>query len=362
MAPPRHLELLGDIGCRTVAWPVPFSDGMARLDALRGQRVVVLASGDPFWFGAGAVIARHFERDEWTAHPGSSCFALAANHLGWALEKTTCLGLHAAPLARLRRHLARGAELIVTLRDGNAVQALANYLIAQGFGDSTLTVFEHLGGPQERITSTTASTLSGDFGHPVCVAIAVTGPGAALTLATGQSDDTFLSDGQMTKRPVRAITLSTLAPKPHEHLWDIGGGSGSIALEWLLADPTTRATTIEPRPDRAARIRANAENLGVEDRLSVVNGAAPDALAGLADPDAIFVGGGLSPELIAEVTGRNARLVINAVTLEGEALLAQWQAKLGGELLRIELSHAKPLGPKRGWSASYPVVQWSLGQ
>ena len=360
IAPPRHLDLLGDTTAQTVPWPVPFSDGLAQLETLRGRQVVVLASGDPFWFGAGSVIARRFGTQEWTAHPGPSCFALAANRLGWPIEATTCLGLHAAPMQRLRRHLAPDTRLIVTLRDGTALGELATYLIERGFGDSTITVFEHLGGPQERVTSVTAHALSGTFDHPVCAAIALTGDGATLTLATGQTDDTFHSDGQMTKRPVRAITLSTLAPKPREHLWDVGGGSGSIALEWLLAHPTTRATCIEPRDDRAARIRLNAEMLGVDHRLKVVVGAAPDALGTLDTPDAIFVGGGLSQELLEEVSATNARLVVNAVTLEGEALLAYWQVRLGGDLMRIELAHAKPLGAKRGWSASYPVVQWSV--
>jgi len=349
-------------GTDLIPWPVPYADGIAILASLRGKRVVVLASGDPFWFGAGSVLARNFGPDEWTALPGVSCFSLAAARLGWALETTTCLGLHAAPMARLRRHLAPGVRLIVTLRDGDAVHALASYLSAQNFGDSTLHVLEHLGGPQDRLTSTRAADVTGTFDHPVCAAIEVAGHGHPLTAATGQPDDTFDSDGQITKRPVRAITLSTLAPKPGEHLWDIGGGSGSIGLEWLLAHPTTTATTVEPRADRAARIVQNAKDLGVDHRLDVVEGAAPAALDGLKTPDAIFVGGGLSAETIKAVLSYSARLVINAVTLEGEALLAAAHADHGGALMRIALSNATPLGPKRGWTSAYPVVQWSLAK
>ena len=360
MAPPRHLALVPDSSAQRIAWPVPFADGLALLDGFKGQRVVVLASGDPFWFGAGSVIAARYNAKEWTALPGPSCFALAAAQLGWALEKTTCLGLHAAPMTRLRRHLAVGTQIIVTLRDGAAVHDLAAYLNSAGFADSTLTILEHLGGPQERVTTATANALAGQFEHPVCAAIKVAGDGQALTSATGQCDATFQSDGQMTKRPIRAITLSTLAPKPNEDLWDVGGGSGSIALEWLLSHPTTTATCIEPREDRATRIRQNGKDLGVENRLRVVVGSAPAALAGLNIPDAIFVGGGLGAELMDAVTAVNARLVVNAVTLEGETLLAAAHAAHGGELMRIEIANAKPLGSKRGWSASYPVVQWSL--
>lgn len=360
MAPPRHLALVPDSAARRIAWPVPYADGLTLLDTLKGQRVVVLASGDPFWFGAGSVIAARYGVDEWTALPGPSCFSLAAARMGWAVEATTCLGLHAAPMARLRRHLAPGTQIIATLRDGASVADLATYLGDTGFGDSTLTILEHLGGPGERITTATARTLRGTFDHPVCAAIRVAGDGPALTTATGQADTSFDSDGQMTKRPIRAITLSSLAPKPREHLWDIGGGSGTIALEWLLAHPTTTATTIEPRADRVDRIRQNAHSLGVEHRLRVVTGTAPDALAGLERADAIFVGGGLSTRMLDHVTATDARLVINAVTLEGEALLTAAQARHGGELMRIDIANAKPLGPKRGWSASYPVMQWSL--
>ncbi|MEO0401810.1 MAG: precorrin-6y C5,15-methyltransferase (decarboxylating) subunit CbiE [Pseudomonadota bacterium] len=371
MGPPRHLDLVVNAPLTTsvpagtarhIPWPVPFADGLGVLDTLRGQRVVVLASGDPFWFGAGSVIAKRYPATEWAAHPGPSCFALTAAHLGWALEATHCLGLHAAPFARMRQHLAPGTRIIATLREGGAVHALASYLTDQGFADSTLSVLEHLGGPDARITTTTAKAVTGSFDHPVCVAIEVEGNGGVLSTAGGQPDDTFASDGQITKRPVRAITLSTLAPKPFEHLWDIGGGSGSIALEWLLAHPTTSATCIEARADRAARITQNATGLGVEHRLSVVHGRAPDALADLQPADAIFVGGGLTHAMVDTVCATPSRLVVNAVTLEGEALLATCHATHGGELMRIALSSATPLGPKRGWSSAYPVVQWSLAR
>ncbi len=360
MGPPRHLGLIPDGAPQQIAWPVPFADGLKMLDDLRGQRVVVLASGDPFWFGAGSVIARRYAASEWVAHPGPSCFALAAAQLGWALENTICLGLHAARMPQMLRHLAPKTRLIVTLRDGVAVTDLTDYLHACGFGGSAVTVFEHLGGPAQRMTSGRADTLSGGFDHPVCAAIDVAGDGPALTTATGQADGTFASDGQITKRPVRAITLSTLAPKPHEHLWDIGGGSGSIALEWVLSHPTTRATCIEHRTDRAARIRQNSIDLGVEHRLTVIEGAAPDALGDLDTPDAIFIGGGLGQATLNAAIAQGVRVVVNAVTLEGEAILSAAHATHGGDLLRIALSNATPLGPKRGWSSAYPVVQWSF--
>lgn len=359
----RHLALLGDLACERAAWPVPFEDGIAPLLARRGQRVVLLVSGDPFWFGAGSVVVRELEAWEWIAHPVPSTFALAAAQLGWPIDTTHCLGLHAAPFARLRPMLAPGVRAIVLVRDGAAVGALGGYLRERGFGDSALWVLEALGGPRERVRETTAAALDfGDIAHPVAVGIVVAGDGAVLPTAAGRPDDWFEHDGQITKRPVRALTLSALAPGPFETLWDIGTGSGSIAIEWLLAHPTTQAIAFEADPARAARARGNAAALGV-DRLRVIDARAPDGLAGQPAPDAVFIGGGLSDALLDWLCAQLApgtRIVANAVTLESEAVLAAWQRARGGDLLRIELADAAPIGTRRGWRAHYPIVQWSV--
>ncbi|MBU2981651.1 precorrin-6y C5,15-methyltransferase (decarboxylating) subunit CbiE [Lentibacter algarum] len=360
--PPRHLALIGETKAEQIAWPVPFADGIKMLLEMRGKQVVVLASGDPFWFGAGTTLAKHLEPHEWCAFPGPSTFSLAASHMGWPHEHTPCYGLHAAPLSRLRPMLANGAKALVLLRDGNAVHALAAYLTEQGFGASELTVLEALGGPRETVSTHQANTLAVQtFQHPVCAAITITGDGASLPRASGRPDTWFDSDGQMTKRPVRALTLSALAPQFGEHLWDIGGGSGSISIEWLLSHSSLTATTIEPQESRAARIAENAARLGV-DRLKVIHGSAPDVLADLAKPDVVFVGGGLSATMLEWLLSnlpKGTRLVANAVTLETEALLLTAQAKHGGDLLKAELSQVQPLGSKRGWKASFPIVQWS---
>lgn len=363
MGPPRHLALLPELRAGLIEWPVPFTNGIARLLELRGRQVVVLASGDPFWFGAGSVIARHLQVEDWRALPGVSVFALAAARLGWPLETTVTLGLHAAPLTRMRPHLAPGQRLIVLLRNGAAVAALAELLVASGFGESALHVCEALGGPRERVrTSDAASHAFDDISQPVCIGLEVAGHGVVLPLTAGRPDTTFENDGQITRGPMRALTLAALAPRPGEHLWDIGGGSGSVAIEWLLSHPSLGATTIESRSDRAARIRRNADQLGV-DRLDIVEGFAPDSLRGLRMADAVFIGGGVSADMLTwlrENLPGGTRLVANAVTLESEALLAQAQAEHGGNLLRIELAQAEPLGSKRGWKAAYPIVQWSV--
>lgn len=361
--PERHLALLPDLKSERLSWPVPFDDGIGPLLALRGRRVAMLVSGDPFWFGAGSVMMRHLGPAEWVAYPAPSTFALAASRLGWPIDGTACLGLHAAPFERLRPHMAPGRRALVLVRDGDAVGRLSAYLEAQGFGGSTLAVMEALGGPRERIRHATAATLAfDDIIHPVAVGMEFAGDGAVLPLASGLPDDWFAHDGQISKRPVRALTLSALAPRPGETLWDIGTGSGSIAIEWLLAHPAMQATGFEGDGVRAARARANAAALGV-DRLRVIEGRAPDVLHGHAAPDAVFIGGGLGTDLLQTLWDRlpaGTRLVANAVTLESEALLAHWHARQGGSLLRIELAEAAPLGSRRGWQASYPVVQWSV--
>lgn len=360
----RHLALLlPNLRAEQIEWPVPFADGIPMLMAQRGRRTVMLASGDPFWFGAGTSVTHHLATHEWHALPAASTFGLAAARLGWALEHVTCLGLHAAPLARLRPHLCEGARLLVLLRDGAAVAKLARYLVDADFGTTAMSVLEALGGPHERRRDVVASTFDlTDVCHPVAAALQVAGPGLALSRSAGLPDSVFEHDGQITKRQVRALALCALAPQPGERLWDIGAGSGSVGIEWLLAHPRCEAVAIEADAVRATRLRGNADRLGV-DRLMLVTGTAPGALVGLLAPDAVFIGGGLSEELLTHLwhaLPAGCRVVAHSVTLESEALLTGWHARAGGSLLRFELSEAAPLGTRRGWRAAYPIVQWSV--
>jgi precorrin-6B C5,15-methyltransferase / cobalt-precorrin-6B C5,C15-methyltransferase len=358
---PRHLALAG-AEKRGQPWPVPFS--IAPLLACRPRPAVALCSGDPFWHGAGSLLADALGQGEWIAFPAPSSFSLAASRLGWRLEQTICLGLHAAPFARLRPHLTNGARLICLLRGPDAVAPFAAYLCAQGFASSRLWRLEALGGLHERITQGTAdefATLPPGAG-PVAMAVEAHGaPGLPRT--PGLPDEWFEHDGQITKRAIRALTLSTLAPRPAEHLWDIGTGSGSIAIEWLLAAPFSRASALESDPTRAARAQRNAENFGVEDRFTLHPLRAPDGLENLPRPDAIFLGGGASETLLQRLFAlapSGARLVANAVTLESETLFTTWAAAKGGHLLRLDLAEAAPLGTLRGWVPARPILQWSV--
>jgi len=378
---PRHLALAGIDAAledaappgpqaRGRAWPVPFD--VAPVLALRGRAVAVLASGDPFHFGAGGALAARLATDEWRAYPAPSVFSLAVARLGWRLEAVACLGLHAAPFSGLRPVLAPGARALCLVRDGAGAGALARWLTAQGFGASRLWVLEALGGPRERRRETRADAFAlHDVAAPAAVAVEAEGraeaegseDAAAPSRAFGLPDALFAHDGQITKRAVRALTLSALAPCAGETLWDIGAGSGSVAIEWARAAPGALAFGVEADPARAARARENAARLGVAARLRVIAGRAPEALAGLPPPDAVFIGGGASQALLAAVWARippGARLVVNAVTLETEALLAAWSADKGGAMTRIEIAQAAPLGARRGWRAAMPIVQWRV--
>ncbi len=362
----RHLALVATLGKATLEWETPFAASIPKLLAHRGRRVVALCSGDPFWYGAGAVIAEAVPAAETAVVPAASTFAWAAARLRWRLEETITLGLHARPIELLRPHLRTRARLIVLARDGAAPALIAGYLSALGFGSSRLTVLEALGGPSERIRGTTAAGFAlDDIRSPVALAIeAVAEPGATIIpRVAGLPDELFKHDGQLTKREIRAITVSALAPRGGELLWDVGAGSGAIGIEWLLAHPANRAIGIEAREDRLGNARANAQALGVP-HYDLRSGTAPGALQALPTPDAVFVGGGAGRDGVLEAVWqalpKGGRLVVNAVTLETEALLIAWQARHGGALLRLSVERAGPVGGRTGWRPAMPVVQWSV--
>lgn len=353
----RHLALAG-IGNRGRAWPVPFD--VSGVLACRGRPTVVLASGDPFWYGVGGSLAPHLRDGEWRAHPAPSIFTLVAARLGWRLENVICRGLHAAPFEALVPLLVRGARLICLVRDSNAAADLASWLTVRGWGASRLWTCVALGGPQESIESRRADSYTANPADKlVTVALEVEGADG-LTRSCGLADDLFAHDGQITKRPMRALALSALAPRAGERLWDIGAGSGSVSVEWALCDGT--AVAIEQHDDRAANIRANAASFGLANKIDVAVGRAPAALSGLAPPQAVFFGGGLDGAMfdaVSSLVPKRTRLVAHAVTLETEVLLSELQRRHGGELMRVEIAHAAPLGGFRSWEAVRPVVQWS---
>lgn len=362
----RHLELARSL-IRGAArpWPSPFDQAVGEVVEQRGRPVCVLASGDPFLYGVGSLLARHVDPNETLVVPGPSSFSLAAARLGWPLPETTLLSLHGKPLDLIRPHLHPGSRILALTPDGAGPRALAALLAESGFGASRLTVLETLGGPRERIRVTRAGEFSltdVDALNVVALEVEAAADARILSRSPGLPDTLFEHDGQITKREIRAVTLSSLAPRRNELLWDIGSGSGSVAIEWMLADPSLRAVAIEARADRAARIRRNAAAFGVPG-LEIVEGTAPQSLAGLPPPQAIFVGGGAGqPGLLNATIGTlcpGGRLVVNAVTLETEALLIARHAAQGGELIRVAVSRADSVGEKTGWRSAMPVTQWT---
>ncbi|HWJ75687.1 MAG TPA: precorrin-6y C5,15-methyltransferase (decarboxylating) subunit CbiE [Kaistia sp.] len=360
----RHLALAaGLITGEAIAWPTPFS--IAPLMARRGLPSVVLASGDPFLYGVGNVIAKHIPPAEYRALPVPSAFSLAASRLGWALAEVTPLSLHGRPLALIRTHLFPGARLLVLTSDDAAPAAIAALLAQSGFGASRVTLLEALGGPSERIRSGLAGSFDLDDINPLnllAIELVAAADARVMARSAGLDDALFESDGQITKREIRALTLSALAPRPGQRLWDIGAGSGSVGIEWMLAGPSLHAVAIEPRADRAERIRRNAEAFGVPG-LAVVHGSAPEALAGLPPPDAIFIGGGASRPGVLDVAmaalASSGRMVINAVTLETERLVLAAHAEHGGSLIRIAIDRALPLAGMTAWEPARPITQWT---
>lgn len=356
----RHLAL-ADVGSRGRAWSVPFDADVVL--SCRGRPTVVLASGDPFWYGVGSILAEKLEASEWIAHPAPSTFSLAAARLGWRLEAVACLGLHAAPFECLVPHLVRGARIICLVRDGRAAGELAKWLSERGWGSSAFWTLAALGGPHESVRKYRAESYTrAAAGKLIAVALEASGADG-LSRSSGLPDVLFAHDGQITKRPMRALALSALGPCPGRTLWDIGAGSGSISVEWALCGGT--AIAVEVREDRAANIRGNAEAFGLGHKITVITGTAPEALAALEAPDAVFIGGGLNGAMFDAVWSRlspGTRLVAHAVTLETEALLGELHQRHGGELMRVEIAYAGPLGRYRSWEPVRPVVQWSTAR
>lgn len=363
----RHIALAAPlITGRAIPWPHPPKAAVPEILARRGRRTAVLASGDPFWFGIGSLLAGEAGRGAFIAFPAPSSFQLACARLGWALQHTLTLSFATRPLATLWRELQPGARLLALSRDGSTPGQIAAMLTARGFGESEMVVLEALGGPRERIrTSRAAAFALTDIDDLNLTAIHLTASRGARVIprSPGLPESLFEHDGQITKREIRAAALAALAPRRGDLLWDIGAGSGAVGIEWMLADPANRAIAVERHPERAARIRRNAEALGVP-ALEVRNGEAPAALAGLPPPDAVFIGGGgRDPALLGHALAALApggRLVAHAVSLETEAALYAAFQRWGGEMCRIGVERLGPLGGLHGFRPEMRVLQWTL--
>ncbi len=364
----RHLAMLPTEDTREkLLWTSPIEDAVNQVIRRRGQAICVLASGDPMCYGIGVTLTQRISVAEMTIVPAPSAFSLTCARLGWSFTDVETLSLCGRDPALLNAVLYPGARLLVLSADKSTPATVAQLLTQKGFGDSQITVLERMGGIHERITEGVASTwTTTDIAELNTIAITCM-PATSLPLHSphtpGLPDTAYHHDGQLTKREVRALTLSALAPLPGQLLWDVGAGSGSIGIEWMRCDRRCRAIAVEQHPPRLQYIADNAIALGTPN-LKIIVGEAPIALKGLPAPDAIFIGGGLTtPDLFEtcwQVLRAGGHLVANAVTVESEQMIFQWQRELGGKLTRIAIQRAEPVGKFLGWKSLAPVTQWAV--
>lgn len=362
----RHHSLAPTVTAQRLSWPSPFDAMIEVIRSYRGRRIVILVTGDPLWYSVGARILKAIPGEEITFHPQLSAFQWAACRLRWSLADVETLTAHGRPAAQLVPFFWPGARLLVLTAGPETPPEVARLLTERGYGASRLTVLANLGGPAEsRLEATAADWAEAAPEIPPFHTLAVEcrgTPEPLLSRLPGLPDAVFAHDGLVTKREVRAVTLARLMPARGALLWDIGTGCGSVAVEWMRAARDAEAIGIDPNPGRLALARRNADALGAP-RLRLIEGRAPEVLAALPRPDAVFIGGGLSRETVAAALAalpKCGRLVANAVTLESEALLAAVCAEHGGELVRLVIERAAPVGSRTGWRPLMPVVQWSL--
>jgi len=360
----RHHLLSDAVTAERFSWPSPFDALIDTLQDFRGRRVVVLATGDPLWFSVGARIGRTIPPEEITYHPQVSAFQLAAARMGWSMADLETLTVHGRPVEQMIAFIQPNQRLLILTTGEETPALIARFLSERGFGQSRMTVMAAMGGRDEARFEGLAESWDHDVPAFNTLAVeCIAAPDAALMARVpGLDDDLFRHDGTMTKREVRAATLAKLMPMRGALLWDVGTGCGSVAVEWMRAARYARAIGIEPRADRRTMAAENALALGVP-KLELIEGVAPDALAGLPPPDAIFIGGGLSRETYDacwQALRPLGRLVVNAVTLESEALMLALAAEHGGELVKLQVQRAEPVGGLTGWRPLMPVTQWSL--
>ncbi|MCK0102606.1 precorrin-6y C5,15-methyltransferase (decarboxylating) subunit CbiE [Pseudohalocynthiibacter sp. F2068] len=360
----RHHELSEIVSAERVAWPSPFDALVDLLGSYKGKRVVVLATGDPLWYSVGARIGRAIDPAEITYYPQVGAFQLAAARMGWSMADLETLTVHGRPVEQMIAFIQPDQRLLILTTGAETPGQIAKFLTERGFGQSEMTVLAAMGGENEKRFDGIAE--SWDHIVPAFNTLAVeciAAPDAALLpRVPGLADDLFQHDGTMTKQEVRAATLAKLMPMRGALLWDIGTGCGSVAVEWMRAARYARAIGIEPRADRRAMAAANALALGTP-KLELIDGQVPEALEGLDPPDAIFIGGGLSIETFETAWASLrplGRLVANAVTLESEAVLINLHKTYGGQLVKLQVHRAEPVGPRTGWRPLMPVTQWSL--
>ena len=375
----RHLKMIPeDWGGERIVWPSPIRDAVTKIVSWRpaesgsGKIVAVMASGDPLCYGIAAKLLRHLPIEEIWIKPALTTFSLICSRVGWSLPDVETLTIHGRPVEMLHPFVQPGAKLLVLNKDEGSPKQTAKLLNARGFGKSRITVLEHLGGIKERQFSGKADSWNHPEGATLNAMALECIPESNATILSripGLPDEAFFHDGQLTKREIRAVSLSRLMPVVDQVLWDVGAGCGSVAIEWMRTSPRCRAVAIEKSKSRLKLIKQNSQELGVP-MLQIISGSAPEVLGDLPAPDAVFIGGGLSSGNLLETCWNalkpGGRLVANAVTLEGEQKLLQWQNKnsgksgASGDLTRLSISRAEKIGRFQGWKEIRSVIQLAV--
>ena len=361
----RHLAMATNAKAEKQSWATPLSRTIDEIWARRGRPVVVLATGDPMHFGIGVTLARRVPAAELAVHPHISAFSLAAARMHWPLAEVECLTIHGRPLELLIGAAAPDRKLFLLAHDGGSPAEIARLLTELGYGESEVTVLEHMGGSRERVYAGRAAgwnfPRAADL-NTIAVLCRAGQDARLLSLAPGLPDEAFAHDGQLTKREIRAATLAALRPLPGQMLWDVGAGCGSVAIEWLRTHRSLAAIAIEADPARQELIARNAAALGTP-FLKLIKGTAPQSYDGLPEPDAVFIGGGLSEDGVIEQAWARlkpgGRMVANAVTAEGETRLLAWRERHGGGMTRLSVARLSPVGDLHGWRPLMPVTQWA---
>lgn len=359
----RHHRLAANESALRIAWPSPFDAMIDEIRSHRGRRIVVLVTGDPLWYSVGARILKAIPKEEVRFFPQLSAFQWASCRMGWSLADCDTLTIHGRANSQILPYLAPNVRLLVLTKDCESPAAVARMLDERGFGKSRMTVLASLGGKDEARFEGLAESWDAqvpDF-HTLAVECVADDKAHWYPRTGGLPDGAFVHDGQLTKHVVRSATLCALAPYPDALLWDVGAGCGSVAIEWMRAARGARAVAIEKSAERCEMIRINKVQLGTE-KLEIVEAQVPEALEGLTQPDAVFIGGGLTSnntlEACIAALRLGGRLVCNAVTLESEMKLLDLHAKRGGELSRIGVQKASPVGGFHGWKSLMTVTQW----
>lgn len=369
----HHLAALPELTAEKRPYPSPMSGLWDLLRANANRRIALLASGDPLFYGISQTLLRNLPPTHLVFHPNVSSIQTAFAQLGKPWNQAQMVSLHGRPLASLRAVLqSNRLYAVLTDRDSSPL-AIALILVEAGFGESDLWVAENLGTPDERCQHFRAIDLAStnaEFSSLNVVILETHGIGGVLPEFPGIPDERFSTGaepgkGLLSKREVRLMILSLLAPRAGEVGWDVGAGCGGVAVEWARWNPLGSVYAVECHPERLEHLGINRDRFGVVSNLYMVPGHAPDALADLPDPNAVFIGGssGSLREMLNAVWARlrsGGRLVASAVTEDSRVELHTFVGDRAAEWTELSIARSERLAGQRVMRPYLPVLLMKL--